>query len=231
MIIRGIQKTSLIDFPGKIATTLFLDGCNFRCGYCYNVDLVLCSKKLENYREEEILEFLKSRKGFIDGVCLTGGEPCLHADLKEFIAKIKSLGLLVKLDTNGANPEALKELIQAKLIDYIAMDIKAPLEKYENVVKRKIDPKKIQQSIDLIKGSGIEYEFRTTVVPSLFSKEDILAIGRWIKGSKRYFIQQFRPEKTLDKEFQKEKPYSIEQLKELTELVKPFFEKVEIRGV
>ncbi len=231
MLIRGIQKTSLIDFPGKIATTLFLDSCNFRCPYCYNIDLVLGTNKLENHTEEEILEFLKSRKKFIDGVCLTGGEPCLHPDLKEFIAKIKNLGLLVKLDTNGTNPEVLKELIEEKLIDYIAMDIKAPLEKYEKVVKRKVDLEKIQESVNIIRNSGIDYEFRTTVVPGLFNREDALAIGKWLKGSRRYFLQQFRSEKTLDEKFKGKEPYSIEQLKELAETAKPFFEKVEIRGI
>jgi len=229
--IKGYLPSSFLDYPGKIVSVVFLSGCNFRCPYCFNVEMVKNSKKLRKIEAEEVFNHLKSRKKWLDGICLTGGEPCLHSGLKEFIIKIKSLGFLVKLDTNGTSPQILKELIQEKLVDYIAMDIKAPLEKYKKVVKREIDLKKIQQSIDLIRNSGIEYEFRTTIVPTLFDKNDALAIGKWLSGSKRYFLQQFRPEKTLDKEFQKEKPYSIEHLKEMAEIVKPFFGKVEIRGV
>ncbi len=231
MLIKGIQKTSLIDFPGKIATTLFLDGCNFRCPYCYNIDLVLCSEKLKSYTEGEIIEFLRLRKKFIDGVCLTGGEPCLHPELKSFIAKIKSLDLLVKLDTNGTNPEMLRELIQERLVDYIAMDIKAPLGKYEKTVDASVDADNIKKSVELVRGSGIDYEFRTTVVPRLFSKEDALAIGKWLKGSKRYYLQQFRSGKTLDKSFQNEKSYTPDELNAMAKVLKPFFEICQVRGV
>lgn len=229
--IRGYLPSSFLDYPGKIVSVVFLPGCNFRCPFCFNVEMVKNSRKLKRIEAEEVFNHLKSRKKWLDGICITGGEPTLHKGLFDFISKIKQMGFLVKLDTNGTNPEILKKLIEDKLLDYIAMDIKAPLEKYEKVVESKLDLKKIQESVDIIRNGGVEYEFRSTILPKLHSKEDILGIGKWLKGSKRYFLQQFRPEKTLDKEFQKEKPYSIEQLKELVEIAKPFFEKVEIRGI
>lgn len=229
--IKGYLPTSLIDYPGKIASVIFLPRCNFRCPFCFNIDLVNDSKELKDIGTEEIFHHLKYRKKWLDGVVLTGGEPCLHPGLIEFIRKIKKLGFLIKLDTNGTNPAMLERLIKDKLIDYVAMDIKAPLEKYEKVTKSKVNLKDIQKSVDIIRNTGIDYEFRSTILPKLHSKEDILAIGKWLKGSKRYFLQQFRPEKTLDKKLQKENPYSIEQLREFSEILKPFFEKVEVRGI
>jgi len=227
--IKGIQKTSLIDYPGKICSIIFLGDCNFRCGFCQNPDLIKSPGKLETIPEEEILEFLKSRKKWIDGVCLSGGEPLLYGDLPEFIKKIKEIGLLVKLDTNGTNPQMLDYLIKNKLVDYIAMDIKASLENYEKAAGVKVNMENIKKSVELIKNSSIDYEFRTTVVPGLFSKEEALKIGKWLSGSKRYFLQQFRPETVLDERFHKLKPFSEEELRGFANLLKPFFEKVGVR--
>jgi pyruvate formate lyase activating enzyme len=228
MIIKGLQEFTLIDYPGKVACTIFTFGCNFRCGYCHNPELVFDdgSKAIS---EEEILQFLKKRKDFLDGVCITGGEPALHPDLPAFINKIKKLGLLVKLDTNGTNPEMLRRLIENKLVDFVAMDIKAPLEKYEKVVGVQVDKKKIQESINIIRNSGLEYEFRSTILPALHSKEDLINIGKWLKGSKKFCIQNFVPSKTLEEKFKKEKSFSSDELNEFVNILKPYFEKIEVR--
>jgi len=228
MIIKGLQEFTLIDYPGKVACTIFTFGCNFRCEYCHNPELIFDDGS-ETISEDEILKFLEERKDFLDGVCITGGEPTLHPDLPDFIAKIKKRGLLVKLDSNGANPEMLKTLIKKNLVDFVAMDIKAPLEKYEKIVGIKIDKKKIQESIDLIRRSGLDYEFRSTILPALHSKEDLIKIGEWLRGSKKFCLQNFVPSKTLEKKFQKEKGFSSGKLKEFADILKPYFEKIEIR--
>src|SRR3989338_1289419 len=189
--IKGLQKTSLVDFPSCLACTVFISTCNFRCGFCYNVDLVDDSNKLKEYTEEDILKFLEKRKNVLDGVCITGGEPALYDNLRGFISKIKSRGFKVKLDTNGARPDILKSLIDDGLLDYIAMDIKSSKEKYSKAAGIKVDIDKIQESINLIRDSGVDYEFRTTVVPDFFSEEDAKSIGEWLKGSKKYALQQF----------------------------------------
>jgi len=193
--------------------------------------MVKDSDKLRTVEPEEIFEHLKSQRKWLDGVCITGGEPTLHEGLLEFIRKIKELGFLVKLDTNGTNPEMLEELIKNKLIDYVAMDIKGPLKKYQEITESEVDEKTIQKSIDIIRNSGIDYEFRSTILPRFHSKEDILAIGKWLKGSKKYCLQQFRNEKTLDKKFENEKVYTPDELKELAESVKEFFDTIEVRGI
>ena len=230
MIIKGLQKLTLIDYPGKIACTIFTFGCNFRCRYCHNPELVF-DNGTKPIEDREIFKFLSERKGFLDGVCVTGGEPTLHRDLPHFLAKIKGMNFLAKLDTNGTNPRMLKYLIDEDLLDYIAMDIKAPLERYEEVVRVKVNEENIKRSINLIKESGINYEFRTTVVPELLNKEDILAIGRWLQGAKRFYIQQFRGIKTLDKNFVSKKPYSEEELEEFCNILKPFVECCKVRGL
>ena len=231
MMIKGLQKLSLIEYPGKISAIVFLGNCNFRCHFCYNTDLVKNYDKLPDIPEKKILDFLSTRKGLVDGLAITGGEPTLHKDLPVFIKKVKDLGFLVMLETNGSNPKMLKELIDKKLVDYIAMDIKAPLEKYDDVTGVKVNKKNIQESIDIIRNSGIDYEFRTTVIPKHFKKEDALAIGKWLKGSKRFYIQQFRSDKTLDESYKKMEAYSPEKMKELVEIMKPFFDSVKVRGI
>ncbi|HEB01381.1 MAG TPA: anaerobic ribonucleoside-triphosphate reductase activating protein [Candidatus Portnoybacteria bacterium] len=231
MLIAGLQKVTLIDYPGQVAATIFTLGCNFRCGFCHNPELVELDRKSPFLiSEEEVFKFLKSRKGLLDGVCLTGGEPTLHQDCPAFIKKIKKLGFLVKLDTNGTNPQMLEKLISQRLIDYLAMDIKNSPEKYQETVGTKVNLKNIQKSIELIKNSGLDYQFRTTVVPGLIDEKEIKKIGQWIKGAKEFAVQQFQTTKTFDKSFEKVKPYSDEKLKELVEVIKPYVEEVKLQA-
>ncbi|MDD2753385.1 MAG: anaerobic ribonucleoside-triphosphate reductase activating protein [Candidatus Portnoybacteria bacterium] len=230
MVFGGIQKLTLIDYPGKVAATVFTVGCNFLCPYCHNPELVDPAKisRQPKVAEKEILEFLATRQGLLEGVCITGGEPTLFSDLPEFVKKIKEMGFLVKLDTNGSSPQALEKLLAKKLIDFIAMDIKAPLEKYKKVAGDKVILENIQRSTELVR-SAPDYEFRTTVLPSLHSKKDILSIGRWLQGAKKYYLQQFKPTKTLDSAYIDEKPFEWEKIAELRGLLEIFFDKVEVR--
>lgn len=229
MLIGGLQKLTLIDYPGKIAATVFTMGCNFLCSFCHNPELVdpLLMKDQPALSESEIFEFLEKRKGDLEGVCVTGGEPTLHKDLAGFLSKIKSLGFSVKLDTNGSHPEMLENLIREKLVDYIAMDIKAPFDKYRGITGT-ANLEKIKKSIEIIKNFP-EYEFRTTVVPRFHTKEDIIQIAKEISPAKKFFLQQFYPTKTLDPEFKKEKGYSKEILAEFCEAVKPYFDYCGVR--
>jgi len=234
MKIGGLQKTTLIDYPGKIACTVFLFGCNFRCPFCYSSELVL-PEKIQNQPqipEEDFFQFLEEKKGYLDGVVVCGGEPTINADLEEFLAKIKKKGFLIKLDTNGSKPEVLKKLIDKKLIDYVAMDIKAPLKKdlYEKAIGIQIDIDKIKESINLLKNSSIDYEFRTTVVPTIHQLEDIIEIANELKPAKKYYLQNFRPEKTLDPNLVSVKPYKKEELEKIIREIKKFFEDCGIRG-
>lgn len=228
MIIKGLEKQTVLDYPGKLACTIFLFGCNFRCGFCHNPELIVDDGRPE-ISQEYVLKFLEERKGFLDGVCITGGEPTLNTGLPEFISKIKEMGFAVKLDTNGTNPEMLEGLIEKNLVDYIAMDIKAPLEFYEKVANVDIDKEKIRKSVEIIKAFP-NHEFRTTVVPGLLNKEYAKMIGEWLNGSDKFFIQQFRGIKTLDDSFVGKKPFSKEELENFCNILKPFFKKCEIRG-
>ncbi|MBN2203342.1 MAG: anaerobic ribonucleoside-triphosphate reductase activating protein [Candidatus Aenigmarchaeota archaeon] len=229
MIIKGLEKQTVLDYPGKLACTIFLFGCNFRCGYCHNPELLTEDGRPE-IQQEEILKFLEERKGFLDGVCITGGEPTINKDLPEFIYKIKELGFDVKLDTNGSNPDMIKSLVEKNLIDYIAMDIKAPIDSYDIASCVKVDKDKILESVNVIKNFP-EHEFRTTAVPGIFTKEDARKISEWLKGSKKFFIQNFRGIKTFDKTFENKKSFTKEELESFQKLMKPYFEKCEIRGV
>ena len=229
--IGGLQKLTLIDYPGRISATVFLTGCNFRCPWCYSAEIVL-PEKIKNQpkiSEKELFKFLKERKKLIEGVVLCGGEPTTSKDLVSLIEKIKKMGFSVKLDTNGSDPALLKKLIDKKLIDYVAMDIKAPKEKYSEVAGTKIDVKKIQKSIDILKEGKVDYEFRSTIVPTLHTKEDVMEMAKWIRGAKRYYLQNFRPEKTIDPKFEKIKPYSQEFLLEIQNAISPFFEICQVR--
>lgn len=236
MILGGLQRTTLIDFPGRVACTVFVSGCNFRCPFCYSSELVLPEKIIKHpvISEKTFFDFLKKRKGLLDGVVICGGEPTLNKDLPAFCGKIKKMGFLVKLDTNGSNPEILKKLIKDNLIDYVAMDIKqsngeASGLKYQKAAGVKIDLNKIEESIKIIKDSGIDYEFRTTVVPGIHEKEDILEIAKWLSPSKRYYLQSFRAEKNLNPKFGKTRPYSTEWLTEVKKEIEKFFEICKIR--
>jgi len=217
MEIGGLQKLTLIDFPGKLACTVFLIGCPFRCPFCYNKELVLPEliEKQPRIFQKEFFDFLKEKKGLLDGVAITGGEPTANSDLPEFCQKIKEMGFLVKLDTNGSSPEMLKKLIDEKLVDYVAMDIKGPKERYSEFAGVKVDIKKIQKSIDILKRGKVDYELRSTILPKLHTKEDIVNMAKWIRNAKVYYLQQFRPEKTIDPEYEQYKPFSQEELKSI----------------
>lgn len=191
MIIEGLQKLTLLDYPGHVACTIFAHGCNLRCPFCHNAGLVV--RQPENIiSKEELSEFLERRKGILDGVCLTGGEPLLQKDAIEFIRFLRSFGYKIKLDTNGFYPERLKAVIDEGLVDYIAMDIKSSIDNYGKAVGiENIDVSPVLESVELIKSSGIDHEFRTTAVKGLHIVSDFSKIGEWIKGANRYFIQQF----------------------------------------
>lgn len=221
MIIGGLQKTSLLDFPEKIAAIVFTVGCNFRCGYCHNPELINGEAKIE-----EVFEFLKTRQGKLDGVVITGGEPCLQKDLPEFIKQVKELGFAVKLDTNGSFPEMLEKVLPD--LDYVAMDIKAPLEKYSQIVNVDVDTLKILKSIEVLKNGGVDYEFRTTVVKSQLSFEDFEKIGQLIQGAPRYYLQRFEASKILDKSLENEKTYSTEEFERIIDILKSYV-KAEVR--
>lgn len=231
MIIGGLQKLTLIDYPGKIAATVFLIGCDFRCPFCYSSELILPEKikKQPRISEKDFFEFLKKRNGLLEAVTICGGEPCLNKDLPKFVKKIKKIGYAVKIDTNGSFPEMLRHLIDKKLIDYVALDIKAPKEKYEKVTGGRANVKYIERSISFLKENKIDYEFRTTVVPFLLEKEDILKIARWLSPARKYYLQNFRPEKTVDPKFEKIKPYPQEYLLEIQKAISPFFDICQIR--
>jgi len=192
MIIKGLQKLTLLDYPEKMACTVFTAGCNFRCPFCHNASLVLRSGEGGEITEEEFFDFLSKRVGMLEGVCITGGEPTLMPDLEDFIRKIKALGYAVKLDTNGYKPDVLKRLVEASLIDYVAMDIKNSKESYKKTVGLdKLDMSKIEESAAYLMSSEIPFEFRTTVVKELHTEEDFKKIGEWLRGSERYFLQGF----------------------------------------
>jgi pyruvate formate lyase activating enzyme len=234
MKIKGIQKTTLIDYPGKIACTLFLFGCNFRCGFCHNPELVL-REEADDLSEKEILNFLEKRKGKLEGVCFTGGEPLLTLDI-EFVKKIKEKGYSVKIDTNGSLPDNLKKFIDKKLVDYIAMDIKSSKEKYSEIVNTQVNLNDIEKSIKLITNSGLNYEFRTTLVPRTHDKKEIEKLSKWIYElidfkPKKYCLQRFvNNGKFNDEKFKKEKDFQKIESEKLKKIAEKYFEKVEIRN-
>ena len=191
MIIKGLQKTTLLDFPGKVACTVFTSGCNFRCPFCHNASLVVRPDAVDEISEEEFFGYLSRRKGILDGVAITGGEPLVSVGIEEFIKRIKDLGLLVKLDTNGAFPSKLEALLDAGLVDYVAMDIKNSRDKYATTVGLPSFPETVERSIDIIMEKAPDYEFRTTVVRELHETQDIVSIAERIKNAKRYFLQSY----------------------------------------
>lgn len=280
MLIGGLQKLTLIDYPSKLACTVFCAGCNFRCPFCYNSDLVLPEKIREQLHppqvfarqkfgragisEKDFFDFLEQRKGLLEGVCITGGEPTISSGLFDFCQNIKKLGYFIKLDTNGSNPTVLKELIEKEFVDYVALDIKAPPKKYGKVIgidsqlalqglKKDFWLKKIleniEKTIEILKQGKIDYEFRTTCVPKLLTKKDILTIARWLvrrspRGegeispapsassgqAPKYYLQNFQPKNTIDPKFEKVKPHTSEDLLEIQKAIAPFFETCQIRG-
>lgn len=232
MKITGIQKTTLIDYPGRIACTIFVFGCNFRCGFCHNPELVL-EEAEKIYSEKEILEFLEKRKNQLEAVCITGGEPLLSLDL-DFLRKIKKLGYLIKIDTNGSFPEKLKKIINEKLVNFIAMDIKCSRKKYKEISNSEIDLEKIEESMRLV--SGLEsYEFRTTIVEGVHDIEEMKKIAQWLneiigKKPKKFCLQGFRNNgKFIDESFGDKKNTSKKFLEELKEKIKDYFGEVGVR--
>lgn len=229
MQIAGLQKTSLVDYPAKIATVIFTLGCNFRCPYCHNPNLITAVSSDSLFDETVVFDFLKQRQGKIDAVVVSGGEPTIQKKLKKFFQKIKDLGFLAKLDTNGTNPDLLLDLVDSHLIDYVAMDIKAPLEKYTDVVCRNVDILKIQESIDFLIQCCVDYEFRTTVVKSQLTINDFEKIGYLLSGAKRYYLQKFVNTTTLNFNFKYEQTYSDEEFTTIKKLLSPHISQVYVR--
>ena len=236
MEFKGFQKTSLIEYPGKIVSVVFTAGCNFKCPFCQNPELVLNPDSLPSVSSKEVVSHLISKKKWLDGLSITGGEPTIHQALSDFIGKVKEEGFLVGLETNGTNPQMLKDLIADKLIDYVALDIKAPLvwEKYKKTSGINDEDlfRKVKESVEVLLELklDIDYELRTTVVPGLIEEEDILAIARQIKGAKRYVLQQFLPRTTLDKQYERIKPYSKEVLEKMRKRAESYVETCQVRG-
>lgn len=234
MKIKGLQKVTLVDYPDKIACTIFLFGCNFRCGFCYNPEIVLRDETLD-IPKDYVLDFLKKRKGVLEGICITGGEPLLTLE-KEFVKQIKDLGFLVKLDTNGSFPEKLKELIDEKLIDYVAMDIKSSKENYEKTISANLDLNKIEESIKIISSSNLPYDFRTTIIPGIHTKEEMIKLSKWLneligKNPENFSLQGFKNHgKFIDSNYLEKQSIREIYLEELKETIKDYFQKITIKG-
>lgn len=259
MIIKGLQKTTLLDYPGHVAATIFLGGCNFRCPFCHNMDIVINKNDHDSIDEEEIISFLKKRSGVLEGVCVTGGEPTLYKDLPLFLEKIKRLGYLIKLDTNGTNPDMVKKLTKDKLIDYVAMDIKASYDNYLKVsgVLESIKSKKsgientltedeinkgesslkiennlidkIKESVEFLKSGAISHEFRTTIVAQYHDITEIKKIGEILKDEENYYLQSYK-----ESEYVTDKtlmPVSENELKQFVEILKDYVKNPQIRGL
>lgn len=248
----GYNKTTLLDYPGRVAATIFLGGCNFRCPFCQNGSLVLSCQESVAYTQEEILSFLSSRKGILSGVCITGGEPTLYPVLPDFLRVVKDMGYQIKLDTNGTNPALLTQLIADGLVDFIAMDIKADLPHYaeaaglaplssstsilSHAFLSEKDPDKVsylleavQKSVELIKHCGLDYEFRTTVVKGIHTADSFRGIAAWLNGSRSYFLQNYvESDNVICPIFSS---FSKEELEEFQTICTPYFENVTLRGV
>ena len=225
--IQGFQKLTLLDFPGKMACTVFTGGCNFRCPFCHNASLVkdpLCYTS----SADEVLEYLKKRKGILDGVCITGGEPLLQPDLEDYIKRIKELGYSVKLDTNGYLPDRLENLLKTGLIDYVAMDIKSSKNGYSKAAGIDIDIERIEKSVELLKNGDIPFEFRTTVVKGIHSVNDFKGIAEWIKGTKKYFLQKYKDSGDILGDGCDD--FSESEMDEFLKTVKAVIPEAEIRG-
>lgn len=234
MLIGGINTLTLLDYPGKVSCIIFTVGCNFRCGFCHNAQFVL-PEEIINFKsknlipEEKIIKFLESRKGLLDGVVVSGGEPTLQPDLLEFFKKIKNLGFLVKLDTNGTNYEIVKKAIEQKLIDYVAMDIKNSPSKYEEITGTSVNMSNIENTKNFIIDSGIDHEFRTTVLKKYHSTKEIESIAKFCKGAKKYTIQNFRNTKVLNPDFKTYQGFSKEEMDLLRKSAKKHITNVEIQ--
>ncbi len=229
--IKGFIENTLIDWEGKIASIVFLPLCNWRCGYCHATHLVAGNNELESIPLSAVTSLLDSHKGWIDGVVITGGEPTLHSGLDQLCEEFKNRSLLVKLDTNGSIPRVLRNLTERKLIDYVAMDLKAPLTaRYAEIARAKVDLLDIHDTIEHLIGSQIEHEFRMTVCPTLLGEDDVLAAARAVRGAQRFILQQFSPQRCLDKAFETITPYPRERLVEWAAKCAPFVKAAYLRG-
>ena len=231
IVFTGLQKLTLLDFPGKVACTLFTKGCNMRCPFCHNASLVVRANEQTPYDNAELLEFLKKRFGLLDGVAITGGEPTLWQGLYEFIYEVKNIGYEVKLDTNGTRPEVVKSLVNDKLVDYIAMDIKNCREKYGSTVgfDQSYDLSPIDESISFLMSGKIDFEFRTTVTRQHHTAEDIVKIGEWIRGNEKYFLQQFKDSGDIIGEGISE--YNKDEMGALLDQIRQFVPNAQLRGL
>ena len=230
MVIQGLQKLTLLDYPGKVACTIFTAGCNFRCPFCHNASLVVDTYKNKEIKLDDIFAFLKKRMGVLDGVCVTGGEPLIQPDIEPFLRRIKEMGYAVKLDTNGSFPDKLKRLVDEKLVDYVAMDIKNSQESYGKTIGiQDYDIRNIHRSVQYLLSDAVPYEFRTTVVLEFHQRSDFESIGRWIKGAQRYYLQQFVDSGDLIREGLH--GYDKVILEQALEVVSKYVQAAEIRGL
>jgi pyruvate formate lyase activating enzyme len=232
--IKGFDQMSLIDWDGMVATTLYLSGCNFRCPYCHNSGLVIKPDQYESVPIDEILSYVKEHSDFLDGVVVTGGEPCAHKTVSELLSRLKDAGLSTKLDTNGSFPGVLESVIDECVVDYVAMDVKAPLdfESYRRSAgitdRRTLD--KVRDSIDLLMEGRVDYEFRMTVVPVLHKTSDLMLIGDRLRGAARFVLQPYVARNTIDPAFEDEEPYDLERLQEFRDMLAPMFDECVIRS-
>ncbi len=231
MQISGLQKLTLLDYPGTVACTMFTAGCNFRCPFCHNAMLVLPEQIEEaSLSEDEVLSFLRKRQGVLEGVAITGGEPLLHADMPQLLRKIKALGYKIKLDTNGSNPKLLREIVEAGLVDRVAMDIKNSPESYPETVGCRVDMAAIEESKNFLLSGVIDYEFRTTVVKGIHTEESLIEAARWIEGAKEYYLQQFKDSGNLIKPDELS-AFDEKEMHALADAVRKYVPAVEVRGV
>ncbi len=229
MQIHGLNKTTLLDYPEHVAATIFVGGCNFRCPFCHNGELAWMPSQQPVIAEEEVFDFLKKRKGILEGVCITGGEPTLQPDLEPFINEIRGMGYLVKLDTNGYRPEVLWHLLEEGLLDYVAMDIKSSQKEYSKVAGINLELSRIEESVAILKSSSIPYEFRTTLVKGLHTEPDIEEIGRWLQGCNAYYLQAYQyKENELTDRYE---AFDLNSMEKFRQLARYYIDKVELRGV
>ncbi|MBS1418883.1 MAG: anaerobic ribonucleoside-triphosphate reductase activating protein [Clostridia bacterium] len=230
MLISGLQKLTLLDYPGRVACTVFTGGCNFRCPFCHNAPLVLPERLARDSSEEAVLAFLSKRRGVLDGVAVTGGEPLLHRDIGAFLEKVKALGFSVKLDTNGSFPDRLRALVSAGLVDRVAMDVKNSPALYEKTAGAAVDMAAIARSRDFLLSGAVDYEFRTTVVKGLHTKESLMDAARWIRGAKEYYLQQFKDSGDV-LAIEGLGAFSEKEMHALADAAAEFVPSVQVRGV